>query len=174
MARDPEKAKARKRRYLERMKIAKYGAQAAGRDMRGRHGNHARGDANGRAGPHRRVTSHGYIAVRVPMDHPHGWGPPGLRSHRYAYEHILVATSRLGRHLMDDEVVHHRNGDRTDNSWENLEITTRSDHARDHACHPNARGLDGKFRAGAPRSGDPSEWPEDLRVREFPAPRKVD
>ena len=52
---DPEKARAnareRKRRYLERKKIAKYGESAAGLDMRGRHGNHAKGAANARMKP---------------------------------------------------------------------------------------------------------------------------
>ena len=40
---DRAKAKARKARYLERQKVKKYGLDAAGTDMRGRHGNHARG-----------------------------------------------------------------------------------------------------------------------------------
>lgn len=64
MPRDPEKAKARKARYLERKKVEKHGAAAAGQDMRGRHGNHARGRSNGRwNGGQRRLTSHGYVAV---------------------------------------------------------------------------------------------------------------
>lgn len=46
--RDPIKAKARRDRYNERKKIEKYGPRAAGVDMRGRHGNHARGADNAR------------------------------------------------------------------------------------------------------------------------------
>ncbi len=47
--RDRAKRLAAQRRYRERQKIAKYGPAAAGVNMSGRHGNHARGPANGRS-----------------------------------------------------------------------------------------------------------------------------
>ncbi len=146
MPRDPEKAKARKARYLERKKVEKYGPESAGQDMRGRHGNHATGPKNGRwnTGARRR-TSHGYIAVRVGIEHPHAWGPARLRNFKYAYEHVLVMMDRLGRPLRVDEIVHHKNGDRTDNRDENLELMTASEHQRHHADETRERDRLGRF-----------------------------
>jgi hypothetical protein len=146
MPRDPEKAKERKRRYLNRVKAAKYGADSIGVDMRGRHGNHAKGMGHARYNGGIYRTAEGYTALAVPEGHH-------LRqANGYAYEHQLVAEAMLGRRLIPGEVVHHRNGNRSDNRPENLEITTRSDHARHHASHPDARDEKGRFIAGLARS----------------------
>src|SRR5579872_5070424 len=142
------------RRHRLKKKIAKYGPENADKDMRGRHGHHASGPRCGRWKGGRFVTSHGYMAVRVAPDHPHAWG--ANRKTRYAYEHILVAEEALGRSLREDELVHHKNEDKTDNRWpENLEVLTVSEHAREHA---ERRGRDalGRFP------------PQDLRIRQFP------
>jgi hypothetical protein len=52
-------------------------------------------------------------------------GHPRAKSNPYVFEHILVAEGLLGRYLMDDETIHHRNGVRDDNRPENLELWTR-------------------------------------------------
>lgn len=167
MARDPEKAKARKQRYLERKKIEKFGPAAAGQDMRGRHGNHARRERNARWNGGQMRTSEGYIALKVPDGHH-------LRqAHGYAYEHDLVMEEKLGRRLdTSREIVHHINGVRDDNRPENLELETRADHAREHTSVPGARDEFGRFNSNSrlrhSHGGEPAEWPEDLRVREFP------
>ena len=47
-------------------------------------------------------------------------------------EHKVVMEEILGRSLAKDEVVHHKNGNKTDNRPENLEVMTRAQHMRLH------------------------------------------
>lgn len=156
MPRDLQKQRAWQQRDRDRRMVAKYGPDALGRNMSGRHGNHARGEKNGKWRGGRHLTSHGYVALRVPPEHPHAWGAhPTVK---YAYEHIIVMEAHLGRALGDDEIVHHRNEDKRDNSIDNLEVLTVAAHMREHS---ERRGRDvlGRFP------------PADLRVREFPEVR---
>ena len=55
------------------------------------------------------------------------WAPshPRAGKDQYVYEHILVMEQLLGRYLLPEEFVHHRNGVRDDNRPENLELWTR-------------------------------------------------
>ena len=74
-------------------------------------------------GPVRTVTgegsiSHGYLWITVPPEQRH-LVPEGRTAE---LEHRLVMAAVLGRPLLEDETVHHRNGDRLDNRPENLEL----------------------------------------------------
>lgn len=68
----------------------------------------------------------GYRLIYVGRDHPMADGDGN------AYEHRIVLSRHLGRVLSRDEHVHHKNGVKTDNRPENLELTTISEHMATH------------------------------------------
>lgn len=65
------------------------------------------------------INNQGYRLVRMP-DHPNAM----LKG--YVHEHRLVMSRILGRPLRPGENVHHRNGDRSDNRPENLELWVKT------------------------------------------------
>ncbi|NSW84546.1 MAG: HNH endonuclease [Syntrophothermus sp.] len=67
-----------------------------------------------------------YIEVYAP-DHPYR-----NKARNTVYEHRLVMEKHLGRYLLPNEVVHHKNGDTTDNRLENLQLILMPEHSRLH------------------------------------------
>jgi hypothetical protein len=63
-----------------------------------------------------RIEDAGYILIRAPEGHPHS------RIDGSILEHCLVMEDHLGRYLEEWEIVHHRDGDRSNNVLSNLEI----------------------------------------------------
>lgn len=73
----------------------------------------------------RQIDKAGYVLVYMP-DHP------ACNSGGYVREHRIVCERVLGRRLLPNEVVHHRNDDPADNRPENLQVyDSNADHLRE-------------------------------------------
>jgi len=62
------------------------------------------------------VTKHGYVLAYC-KGHP-----AATKAGVYVHEHRLVMEKMIGRYLVKGENVHHKNGNRSDNRPENLEL----------------------------------------------------
>jgi len=63
----------------------------------------------------RTISSHGYVRIKKP-DHPNA------DIMGYVYEHRLIAEKTIGRYLNKNEVIHHRDENRSNNAPDNIEI----------------------------------------------------
>lgn len=111
------------------------------RDIRGEknpmHGKGLTGDSNPMYGrtreqsPNwkggRKVRKDGYVLIAAPIEHPY----PAYKKGNSAYilEHRLIMERIVGRYLLPTEVVHHRDGNPSNNAPENLQLfDSQADH----------------------------------------------
>jgi endogenous inhibitor of DNA gyrase (YacG/DUF329 family) len=88
-----------------------------------------------------RVLHNGYWSIKK-LDHPF------RDAHGYIFEHRLVMEKILNRYLQPNELVHHKGikypigsiKNMQDNRPENLELTTRIIHPKDHPSQRNNKG----------------------------------
>jgi hypothetical protein len=73
------------------------------------------------------IDSRGYVKVYSPTH-------PNKDSRNRVAEHRLVMEQHLGRYLERNEQVHHKNGNRTDNRIENLELVIMRNHFGEIRC----------------------------------------
>lgn len=88
----------------------------------------------GRADIGYKVNGYGYVLV---------WQ---AAEQKYEPEHRLVMQQHLGRELLATEDVHHLNGVKTDNRVENLQLTTRAEHLREHYATRQIDPVTGRFQ----------------------------
>lgn len=65
-------------------------------------------------------------------------------THKGRREHVLLMEERLGRRLLPDEVVHHIDRNRSNNTADNLALVTRAGHARLHRFEDKLEGIERK------------------------------
>ena len=83
-------------------------------------------------GGHEKRRKDGYISIYLPTH-------PNCNKEGYVMKHHLVMEKEIGRLIMPNEVVHHKNHIRDDNRIENLELMTHSEHARLHMIERQKR-----------------------------------
>ncbi len=91
-------------------------------DDRGQHGKYPKDSANAHWNDSRSLSVEGYVKLRVGRSHPLG-DPNG-----YAYEHLVIFAAASYVYPDSNMVIHHKNGDRQDNRFQNLELLSRAQH----------------------------------------------
>lgn len=109
--------------HLSTMGIRLRGVKEAVNIVRPKGKRHGENAANWQGG--RRKTKAGYIYIYTP-DHPYS------TKAGYVMEHRLVMEEKIGRYLEQYEVVHHVDGNKSNNDIGNLELKTNGKHISDH------------------------------------------
>lgn len=67
-----------------------------------------------------------YLYAKIPTH-------PNASKNGYVLEHRVVVENKIGRLLRENEEVHHIDGNKHNNSQENLEVMLRGEHQRMHS-----------------------------------------
>lgn len=82
-----------------------------------------------------------YRIIKTVSSHPYykclTQGHPNSDREGYVLEHRIVMEQHIGRLLKPGEVVHHKDGNKKNNSIDNLALDTDTEHRRHHATVNN-------------------------------------
>jgi len=78
----------------------------------------------------------GYLYARTEPPHPRQNAKGLYPLHR------VIMENKLGRLLRENEIVHHKDEDKTNNSPENLHVMDRGDHAAHHETEDDVEKCD--------------------------------
>lgn len=120
-------------------------------------GHNSRGEGNPNWAGGRNDDGRGYIRVRL---------APGA----WAYEHRLIAETMIGRPLRQEEVVHHIDGDKSNNKPENLRVF---DSQGAHVRAERTGGSLGEAHRAAISDGLKVMWTEERRPRTWKQKQKA-
>ena len=72
------------------------------------------------------IVTYGHYVYELCPKHPmaNPWG--------YVPQHRLIVERALGRFLQSSELIHHKNGNKTDNRLDNLQVVSRAEHQAIH------------------------------------------
>lgn len=119
---------------------------------KGRLGTGMRGKKRTFTDQHKKKISEGKLGKGKGLsEKPNGYIEITMGENKGRGEHVVIVEEDIGRKLFANECVHHVNGDRADNRIDNLELMTRSEHARLHAkenIHKRKRNKQGRFDHG--------------------------
>lgn len=77
-------------------------------------------------------TGGGYMYCTTTPPHPYGESR-GDRKKKYIYYHRALLEKKLGRYLKHDEQADHKDGNKKNNTPENIILVNLGDHQKDHA-----------------------------------------
>jgi len=113
------------------------------------------GENNPRWRGGRIIDKNGYVMILVRPDAPHySMGSKKTKDGipRYVREHRLIMAKALGRLLDRTEIVHHKDGNPSNNQLENLELCTANNHKLSYR-----EGYERGFADGIAISRSPSD-----------------